>query len=553
MGKTCTELFAGIDCTILGNADDEVSGIAYRSDRVQPGDAFFCVVGMTSDGHSFAQDAIDRGAKVLVVERKVYLADATDVTEIVVKDTRKAMAAAAANFYDHPSKDIALVGITGTNGKTTTTYLVEHIARVAGKRTGVIGTVGIRIGDAAEKSAHTTPESPDLQQLFARMRDARCDTVAMEVSSHALDLDRTWGTSFAVTAFSNLTQDHLDYHHTFEAYFEAKARLFSKDYPAKRVICIDDKWGKELLRRSSVAEDSVVTTGFDPSAQIHPVDVQYAPTHTTVTLDVRGSLYTFDYPLVGRFNVENIMCAFGIGLQLGFSADVVVEALEEAPQIPGRLERVNAPNTGGVSVFVDYAHTPDALEKALASIMALTPGRTICVFGCGGDRDASKRPIMGRAALAADHAVVTSDNPRTEDPQAIIEDIVSGMGSGEGRFEVEADRRAAIALAIAQAKAGDSILIAGKGHEDYQLVGDQVLSFDDRIVAAEELRRAFGSVVPSACRPTEPADAAASRSTRPRRADEGSRTEVRHASASPSISGTAETLADVGGPAGEDR
>ena len=492
MGKTCTELFAGLDCTILGNADDEVNGIAYRSDRVQPGDAFFCVVGMTTDGHSFAQDAIDRGAKVLVVERKVYLADATDVTEIVVKDTRKAMAAAAANFYDHPSKDLALVGITGTNGKTTTTYLVEHIARVAGKRTGGIGTVGIRIGDEAEKSAHTTPESPDLQQLFARMRDARCDVVAMEVSSHALDLDRTWDAAFAVTAFSNLTQDHLDYHHTFEAYFEAKARLFSKDYPAKRVICIDDKWGKELLRRCSVAEDSVVTTGFDPSAQIHPVDVQYAPTHTTVTLDVRGSLHTFDYPLVGKFNVENVMCAFGIGLQLGFPAETIVEALEEAPQIPGRLERVSAPNTGGVSVFVDYAHTPDALEKALASIMALTPGRTVCVFGCGGDRDASKRPIMGKAALAADHAVVTSDNPRTEDPQAIIEDIVSGMSSGAGRFEVEADRRAAIARAIAQAKPGDSILIAGKGHEDYQLVGDQVLSFDDRIVAAEELARAFG-------------------------------------------------------------
>ena len=331
-----------------------------------------------------------------------------------------------------------------------------------------------------------------MQQLFARMRDARCDVVAMEVSSHALDLDRTWDAAFAVTAFSNLTQDHLDYHHTFEAYFEAKARLFSKDYPAKRVICIDDKWGKELLRRCSVAEDSVVTTGFDPSAQIHPVDVQYAPTHTTVTLDVRGSLHTFDYPLVGKFNVENVMCAFGIGLQLGFPAETIVEALEEAPQIPGRLERVSAPNTGGVSVFVDYAHTPDALEKALASIMALTPGRTVCVFGCGGDRDASKRPIMGKAALAADHAVVTSDNPRTEDPQAIIEDIVSGMSSGAGRFEVEADRRAAIARAIAQAKPGDSILIAGKGHEDYQLVGDQVLSFDDRIVAAEELARAFG-------------------------------------------------------------
>ncbi len=491
MGKTCTELFAGLDCTVIGNADDEVSGIAYRSDRVQPGDAFFCIVGMAADGHSFAQDAIDRGAKVLVVERKVYLADATDVTEVVVSDTRKAMAHAAANFYDHPSRDFALVGITGTNGKTTTTYLVEHIARVAGKRTGVIGTVGVTIGDAQEKTAHTTPESPDLQQLLARMRDERCDVVAMEVSSHALDLERTWDTAFAVTAFSNLTQDHLDYHHTFEAYFEAKARLFSKDYPARRVICVDDKWGKELLRRCSAAEDKVVTTGFDPSAQIHPVDVRYAPTHTSVTLDVRGSRISFDYPLVGKFNVENIMCAFGIGLQLGFSHDVIVEALEEAPQIPGRLERVGAAHDGGVSVFVDYAHTPDALEKALSSIMALTPGRTFCVFGCGGDRDASKRPIMGKAALAADRAIVTSDNPRTEDPRSIIDDVVSGMGSGEGRFDVEPDRRAAIALALSQAEPGDSVLVAGKGHEDYQLIGDQVLAFDDRVVAAEELEKRF--------------------------------------------------------------
>lgn len=491
MGKTCIDLFAGIDCTVIGNADEEVGGIAYRSDRVQPGDAFFCIVGLTTDGHSFAQDAIDHGAKVLVVERKVYLADATDVTEVVVKDTRKAMASAAANFYDHPSKDISLVGITGTNGKTTTTYLVEHIARVAGKRTGVIGTVGIRVGDAQQKSARTTPESPDLQRMFALMRDERCEVVAMEVSSHALDLERTWGTTFSVTAFSNLTQDHLDYHHTFEAYFEAKARLFSCDYPGKRVICIDDKWGKELLRRCSSAGDNVVTTGFDPSAQIHPINVSYAPTHTTVELDVRGARCRFDYPLVGRFNVENVMCAFGIGLQLGYPTEVIVQALEEAPQIPGRLERVNVAQGGGVSVFVDYAHTPDALEKALASIMAITPGHTICVFGCGGDRDASKRSIMGKAALAADYAIVTSDNPRHEDPLAIIEDIVSGMGSGEGRFEVEADRRQAIAHALARAQAGDSVLIAGKGHEDYQLVGDEVRSFDDRVVAAEELEKRF--------------------------------------------------------------
>ena len=440
MGKTCTELFEGMDCTIIGNAQDEVEGIAYRSDKVKPGDAFFCIVGMKTDGHTFAQDAIDHGAKVLVVERKVYLADATDVTEVVVSDTRKAMAEASARFYDDPSRALSLVGVTGTNGKTTTTYLVEHIARVAGKRTGVIGTVGTVIGDVHEKSSHTTPESPDLQHLLARMRDARCDVVAMEVSSHALDLERTYAASFAVTAFSNLTQDHLDYHHTFEAYFEAKARLFGKDYPARRVICIDDKWGRELLRRCSAAGDNVVTTGFDPSAQIHPGEIVYAPTHTSVELHVRGERFRFDYPLAGRFNVSNIMNAFGIGLQLGIPADLIVQALSESPQVPGRLERVHAAHDGGVSVFVDYAHTPDALKKALSSIIALTPGRTICVFGCGGDRDAGKRSIMGREALEADYAIVTSDNPRSEDPLAIIADIESGMGAGSGRYEVVPSR-----------------------------------------------------------------------------------------------------------------
>ena len=492
MAKTCAQLFEGMEGTIIGNPEEEVSGIAYRSDKVKPGDAFFCIVGLKADGHSFAQDAIDRGAKVLVVQRKVYLADATDVTEVVVPDTRKAMAQVSASFHDDPSKDFALVGVTGTNGKTTTTFLVEHIARVAGKRTGVIGTVGVRVGDERAKTAHTTPESPDLQELFARMRDAHCDVVAMEVSSHALDLRRTWATRFAVTAFTNLTQDHLDYHHTFEAYFEAKALLFSKDYPAKRVICIDDKWGRELLRRCSAAGDNVVTTGFDPSAQIHPGEIVYAPTHTSVELHVRGERFRFDYPLAGRFNVSNIMNAFGIGLQLGIPADLIVQALSESPQVPGRLERVHAAHDGSVSVFVDYAHTPDALKKALGSIIALTPGRTICVFGCGGDRDAGKRSIMGREALEADYAIVTSDNPRSEDPLAIIADIESGMGAGSGRYEVVPDRRGAIARALEIAQAGDSVLIAGKGHEDYQLIGDQVLHFDDREVAAEELERRFG-------------------------------------------------------------
>ena len=492
MAKTVAQLFGGIDCTVLGNPDDEVTGIAYRSDKVQPGNAFFCIVGLKSDGHSFAQDAIDHGAKVIVCERKVYLADATDVTEVVVSDTRKAMAQVAANYYDNPSQAFSLVGITGTNGKTTTTYLVEHIAKRCGKRTGVIGTVGIVVDGKKEHAEHTTPESPDLQATFAKMRDAHVDTVAMEVSSHALDLLRTWGTTFAVTAFTNLTQDHLDYHHTFEAYFEAKARLFSKEYPAKRVVSIDDKWGKELLRRCSAADENVISVGWDQTAQIHPVNVDYEPTHTSVELDVRGSRVKFDYPLVGRFNVSNVMTAFAIGMQLGFSQAGIIAALEEAPQVPGRLERVSADHNGGVSVFVDYAHTPDALQKAMASIQNITKGRTIVVFGCGGDRDATKRSIMGRIALGADYAVVTSDNPRTEDPLAIINDIVSGMGEGTDHFEIEPDRRMALAAAMKHAQPGDSILIAGKGHEDYQLVGDKVLSFDDRVVAAEELERAFG-------------------------------------------------------------
>ena len=488
---TCLELFEGLDCTIIGNPGDEVGGLAYRSDAVQPGDMFFCIVGLKVDGHSFAQDAIDRGAKFIVVERKVYLADASDVTEIVVKDSRKAMAHVADRFYQSPSNSFKLVGITGTNGKTTTTYLVEQIARAAGKQTGVVGTVGIQIAGMREKAEHTTPESPDLQRMFARMRDARCDVVAMEVSSHALDLLRTWHTHFAVTAFTNLTQDHLDYHHTFEAYFEAKALLFSSDYAAKRVICIDDKWGRELHRRCAAADDWVITTGFDASAQIHPVSFNLASTHTSVELDVRGRRVAFDYPLVGRFNVSNVMCAFAIAKALDVPADTIVKALSDAPQVPGRLERVRAAADGGVSVFVDYAHTPDALVKATASIKALTEGRTIVVFGCGGDRDASKRSIMGRAALDADYAVVTSDNPRSENPDDIIADIVAGMGEGEDRYEVVPDRRSAIARAIDLAKPGDSILLAGKGHEDYQIIGDKVLSFDDRKVAAEELEKAF--------------------------------------------------------------
>ncbi len=491
MAKTCAELFSQIECTIIGNADEPIEGIAYRSDRVQPGDVFFCIVGKVTDGHSYAQDAINRGAKVLVVERKLYLADATDVTEVVVSDSRKAMALAAAAFNDDPSARFSLVGITGTNGKTTTTYLVNHILNSAGIKTGIIGTVGVLVDGAVEKTSNTTPESSDLQALFKRMDQADCAVVAMEVSSHALDLLRVWGSHFAVTAFTNLTQDHLDYHHTFEEYFEAKALLFGPGYPAKRVICIDDAWGRELLKRCSKAGDDVITVGFEKSAQIHPEEVTYFQTHTHVKLYARGARYDFDYPLVGKFNVSNMMTAFGIALCLGMNARAIIASFKKPLSVPGRLQRVQAQHDGGISVYVDYAHTPDALEKALGAVKALSDKRTLVVFGCGGDRDITKRPLMGQAALAADYVVVTSDNPRSEDPYIIIKHIVAGMGEAAGRYEIEPDRRTAIARAIELAKPGDSILLAGKGHEDYQLVAGHTLSFDDALVAAEELEKAF--------------------------------------------------------------
>lgn len=492
--RTCAELFDHTHATIIGDADRPILGVAYRSDQVKPGDAFCCIVGLKADGHAFAQDAVDRGATVLVVERMLEVKGDNDVTFILVNDTRKAMAHLAAHFYRMPTQDLSLVGITGTNGKTTTAHLVEHIASTLGKTTGMIGTVGIDIAGKALPADHTTPESCDLQHIFAEMRDAGCDVVAMEVSSHALDLDRVWDSTFAVTAFTNLTQDHLDYHKTFEAYFAAKRRLFSADYPAKRVINIDSTWGERLVADALEQGDEVITTGFAENADIHPIEIAYDVARTRIVLGVRGEAIAFEYPLVGKFNVENVMTAFGIALELGFAPHDIARALSDVPPVPGRIEHVMlGPGEGSdwarqIAVYVDYAHTPDAIEKALASVKQLTKGKTIVVFGCGGDRDATKRPLMGKAALAADFAVVTSDNPRTESPDAIIEDIVAGMQECGERFSVEPDRKRAIEHALSLAHPGDSVLIAGKGHEDYQIIGTTKHPFDDREVARQALK-----------------------------------------------------------------
>ena len=485
------ELLADREFETIGDAGTEVAGIAFRSDRVQEGDLFFCVPGFKADGHDFAPDAIARGAAALVVERPLAL----DIPQFVVDDARSALAQASARFFGIPSRDMALVGITGTNGKTTTTFLVDWVARCAGEATGIIGTVETRIREEHIHADHTTPESMDLQRLLARMRDAGCGVVSMEVSSHAIDLKRILGTRFSVVAFSNLTQDHLDYHKTMEAYFEAKAALFSPEYAGKAAICIDDAYGERLAGIARERGLDVLTTGFSEQADLRVIEAGYHATHTAIRVATPSGELELEYPLIGRFNVENVLLAFGICLQLGYPAEQVRDALSQAPQAPGRLERVAAEGLSpremherlGFTVFVDYAHTPDAIENAIGALRPITAGKLIIVFGCGGDRDATKRPKMGAAACAADRIVVTSDNPRTEDPLAIIEDILPGMADGEGRYEVLPDRREAIAAAIAQAEPGDSVLIAGKGHEDYQLVGDRVLDFDDRLVAAAEL------------------------------------------------------------------
>jgi UDP-N-acetylmuramoyl-L-alanyl-D-glutamate--2,6-diaminopimelate ligase len=474
-----------------------VTGIAYRSDAVQPGDTFFCIPGLIHDGHDFAAVAARRGAALLVVQRPLAL----EVPQVQVADARLALALASQAFFDDPASRLQVVAVTGTNGKTTTTFLVDWIIRSvlaargaanADAKTGLIGTVETRIGRRRLNSHHTTPESYELQGLLRTMLDSGVSHVTMEASSHAIALDRMAGMRVAVAAFTNLTQDHLDFHSDMQDYFDTKARLFSSELTQARVINIDSPYGRTLAERCHIAGRDVLTVGFASDADLRAERVRFSASGTELSIQIPEGSYEFDYPLIGAFNVENVLIAMGIARCLGFDYPEIFAALRAAPQTPGRLERVSAridasdPLTASLKVFVDYSHTPDAIEKALAALSALKAARVGIVFGCGGDRDRGKRPLMGQAARAADFVVVTSDNPRTEDPDAIISDILPGL-SGYAELTVEPDRREAIRLALEQAEADDIILIAGKGHEDYQLVGDKILSFDDRIVAAEEL------------------------------------------------------------------
>ena len=475
-----SELLAGLDARALSSVDAVVSGIAYRSNAVLPGDAFFCIPGFEVDGHTFAADAVARGAGALVAEHEV---EGISVPQFLVSSTRAALAFASAVFFNRPSRSLKLVGITGTNGKTTTVYLLDAIFRAAGYRTGLIGTVETRIADERQASSRTTPESPDLEGLLARMRDGGVSAVSMEVSSHAIDLNRVDSIEFAVVAFTNLTQDHLDYHHTLEAYFSVKRRLFTEFVAGARVVNIDDPLGAKI----AAEVDGVLTVGRAAQADVRAEAEHSTATGTTFTLLTPEGSSVVRLPLAGSYNVSNALVAAGCALSVGIALDGVVAGLESAPQVPGRLERIDLGQP--FAVVVDYAHTPDSLAKSISAVREVTEGRVIVVFGCGGDRDPGKRPVMGASAGAsADHVIITSDNPRSEDPVGIILQVEDGLRDTTADYEVEVDRRAAIRRALCLARPGDAVLIAGKGHEDYQIFADRTVHFDDREVAREELQ-----------------------------------------------------------------
>jgi UDP-N-acetylmuramoyl-L-alanyl-D-glutamate--2,6-diaminopimelate ligase len=463
-------------------ADVEITDLCYDNRLVTPGALFFCVVGFTRDGHEFAADAVARGAAALVVERPLQL----DVPQVQVPSVRMAMAPAAAAFFGDPTAQLTTAGVTGTNGKTTTAFLLRALQEADGRQTGLLGTVKSVIGGHEHEVERTTPEAIDLQRTFRQMADAGDRACVMEVSSHALALHRADAIHFAAAIFTNLTQDHLDFHPTMEDYFAAKRMLFTEAQPAAAVINIDDDYG----RRLSAEHPGAITFAVHSDATYRA---------TQVTTELQGSRFVAETPdgsaelsspLRGEFNVYNVLGALAAARALGVPADVCTHAIATAGQVPGRFETVDEGQP--FAVLVDYAHTPDSLENVLRAARSLTGGRLHVVFGCGGDRDRGKRPLMGEiASRLADRVIVTSDNPRSEDPAAIVEEILAGSGRD---VEHEVDRRIAINQAIAGAEAGDVVVIAGKGHEQGQeFAGGCKLPFDDVQVAREVLRAHRGT------------------------------------------------------------
>jgi UDP-N-acetylmuramoyl-L-alanyl-D-glutamate--2,6-diaminopimelate ligase len=501
--KTLRALLDGLaGCEVSGDVDVPVTGVAYHSREVTPGGLFVALKGTRTDGHLYLAASLDAGARVVVTEQD--LAPPPGITVVRVPQARLALAHISAAFYDHPSRELTLVGITGTNGKTSTTYILESILSAAGCRVGVVGTVNYRVGESTWPAPVTTPESLDLQRLLREMRTRGVTHVFLEVSSHALDLRRVDGALFAAGVFTNLSQDHLDYHRDLDDYFAAKSRLFMEILANGRpsrglaVLNLDDPRGRQL---KDAVGDPALTYGLHPDSLVRPLSFRFRQDGLEALLTTPAGEVSITSSLVGPFNLANILAAAATALGLGIDPDTVARGIAALPGVPGRLERFGPP--AGPGVFVDYAHTPAAVTQALEALKTLSFSRLITVFGCGGDRDRTKRPLMGQAAAAGSHLViVTSDNPRTEDPLAIIREIEPGLKQsglprlnpaatqrGETGYLVVPDRREAIRLAVSLARPGEAVLVAGKGHENYQIWGAERRHFDDR----EEVQAALHS------------------------------------------------------------
>jgi UDP-N-acetylmuramoyl-L-alanyl-D-glutamate--2,6-diaminopimelate ligase len=476
----------------------EISSIHYRAQEVTPGGLFVAIKGFKADGHEFISQAVERGASVIVSQRSVTT---TKALNIIVEDSRKALAHLASRFYGNPSEKLVIVGITGTNGKTTTSYLIESILNESGLKVGVIGTINYRFAKKTFTNSVTTPESLDLQRILSEMVSEGISHLVMEVSSHAIDLRRIENCRMDIAVFTNLTLDHLDYHGSMEAYWSCKKRLFThylvtgtKKDSARAVINCNDEKGKLLLK---VFSRNGISVGTSPLNMVYPEKSELSLDGIRCDISTPYGGLQIKSSLVGEYNIENILSATGVGVALNLSRELIKKGIENLKSVPGRLERV--PNDIGRFVYVDYAHTPDALENVLKTLKALTSKRLICVFGCGGDRDREKRPLMGKiAAEISDLSVITSDNPRSEPPLEIIEEILIGVrksdisaysaselhgGVVKKGYVVVSDRKHAIQTAVRASSPGDTILIAGKGHESYQIIGKKTVPFDDRIEA----------------------------------------------------------------------
>lgn len=480
--------------TVVGETEKEISSLSYDSRKVENGSLFVALKGYSTDGHRFIIDAIGSGASAVAVEDSDIVNDdyflSHNTTKIVVHSTRRALAILSANFFGHPSDKLKIVGITGTNGKTTCSYLVKSILEDSGESVLLIGTINYLLNDKVIQAAtHTTPESLELNQLMASALKQGATSAVMEVSSHSLFLQRVYGMKFRTALFTNLTQDHLDFHGSMENYFKAKKILFDElSAEAVGVVNLDDEYGNKIMSNSAASR---LTYGFNPEADLRIIDASYSTEGTKIRVSYEGKTYSIFSKLVGRFSSYNLCGAFGAGISFGIDPEKVAESLSKVERVRGRFERVDTHN--GFMVVIDYAHTPDSLEKTLESARDILKtagkgGRLITVFGCGGNRDRTKRPRMGKIAVElSDLVVVTSDNPRFEEPEAIVDEILSGIQDMKNVIKI-VDRREAIRESLKLAKENDLVVIAGKGHEDYQDIKGVKYHFDDR----EEVEKALG-------------------------------------------------------------